>query len=208
MLLLSWKKRWKNSIFLFLISWFKKHLRGKNPFCFSIIFDFFVCNLFSLRFKTTKKSDKTLHFCFCSVTFCFTFFFHHFPCFLFHHCCLCSLSLFIFLFISFCFSPFFFLLVSPFFLFFCISCFLICFFSIAVFAYPLFVLTHFSSFSFVLDIILLFFLFFFISVYVFCPNKFNIFCGQCFEDEMGSLIFEQSFLLCFVLCFSSLRRPY
>ena len=39
--------------------------------------------------------------------------------------------------------------------------------------------------------------FFFIYVSVFCPNKFKNF-----------LIFEQSFLLCFVACFSSLRRPY
>ena len=210
MLLLSWKKRWKKLYFLFLISGFKKHLRGKNPFCFSLFLNFLfvISSLFAS--KPQKKSDKTLHFCFWSVTFCFIFF----NIFLFSLPSLLSLFTFpfhlfvhLFLLSSLFLSPLFSILS-----FFCISCFLICFFSIAVFAYPHFVLTHFSSVSFVLDLILLFFLlllFFFISVSVLLPKQIqkksvvNFFWRRNRVFDFWTL-FSSVFGLVF---FSSLRRP-
>ena len=195
-------KKWNNRFYFWTVFFLKFLVHPFSPFTFCL----------------TKKKPNKLHF---FNLFLFHLLFQHFSCLLFHHCCLCSLSPFIFLFIYFCFSPLFFSLFSPFFLFLYLSVSLSLFsvshvslsdiFSIAVFAYPLFVLTHFSSLfcswshsSFLPSLPFIFF----ISVSVFCPNKFKIFCDQFFEDEMESLIFEPSFLRCFVSCFSSLRRPY
>ena len=97
-------------LFLFLISWFQKHLCVKKPVCFSI-FEIIDVYLFSLRFKTTESQTK--NFIFCSVSFCFIFSFNIFS--------LITVVFVHFLFSSFCSS-----LCA--FLFFCFSCFLICFF--------------------------------------------------------------------------------
>ena len=199
-MLLSWKKNVGKLYFLFLISWFQKHLCGKNPFCFSIIFEIIVFNLFSLRLKKKQNfRQKTSFFVFVQSLFVAFF-----------------LSTFLFSFITvvfvhffssfFCsslraFSPIFFSLFSPFFLFLYLSVslsfFTVSHVSLSVFLHRRFCVSpllflisfFFSSFFFTC--------FFFINVSVFCSNKFNFF-----------LIFELSFLLCFVSCFSSLRHPY
>ena len=203
------EKRWK-TLFSGSDLLVSKTFAREESVLFSITFDFLVCNHFSLRFKTTKNQTKKKHFLFLFSHFLFHFFLSTFSFFSLPS----LLSLFTFPFHFFVhFFLLFSLFLSPLFSilsFFCISCFLICFFSIAVFVYPLFVVTHFASLSFVLDLILLCFLFFLhLRICSFAqPNSTFSVVNFFFEDEMGSLIFEPSFLLCFVLCFSSLRRPY
>ena len=132
--------------------------------------------------------------------FLFHFFFQHF------FSLSSLLSLFTFSLHFFCsslraFSPIFFSLFSPFFLFVYLSVslspFSVSHVSLSVFSPSPFLRIS----SFVLDLVLLFFLllylFFLHQRICFLLNKFKIF-----------LIFELSFLLCFVSCFSSLRHPY
>ena len=112
-------------------------------------------SLFTSKHRETDKK-KDFIFCFCPVPLLFHFLktFSHFL--HFHHCCLCSLSPFIFLFISSCFFSHsfpsflhsFFFSISVFLFFFLISCFLICFSPSPFLHIP----------SFVLDLVLLFFL--------------------------------------------------
>ena len=146
---------------------------GRNPFCFSIFFEIIAVNLFSLRFKTTKSQTK--NFIFCSVPFCFTFFFQHFSLFF---------SFITVVFVHFLFSSFYSSLCA--FLPFSFPSFLHSFFfSISVFLFLPFSVSHVSLsvffhraflriFSFDLDLMLLFFLlypFFSSSPYLFFLPK-------------------------------------
>ena len=182
--------------FLFLISWFQKHLCGKNPFGLCIIFEIIVFNLFSLRFKKNKKSDKK-HFLFLFSLFLFHFFFQHF----FSLSSLLSLStfsfhLFVHLFVLF---SLFFSLFSPLFLLLYLSstsCFLICFLHRRFCESSLLFLISFFFSSF-------FFTFFFLHLRIgFLHKQIQTFLWSSFmKTKWRSLIFEHSFLLCFVSCF-------
>ena len=130
--------------------------------------------------------------------------------FLFHHCCLCLLFPFIFLFISSCFSPIFFSLS-----FFSLShCFSHSFFLSLMFPYLFFHRrfcvssfgsTHFSSLFCSWSHSSFLPYFFFVSVsFLLCQTKYNIF--SFFFEEDCFLNFP--FFLCLISCFSSLRRPY
>ena len=212
-----WKMEQKLSfVFCFCSLGFKNMLR---PTKIRFIFHYFwiVCinSSLSLHLKPLKKSAKNLHF-FVSVPYLLRVCFQHFPCF-FHHCFLCPLFPFIFLFIPFCFSLLFSSLISPFFLYFSISVFLFLFFSpsyVSLFFFFLhrrfcvssFCLSSlFFSLSFVLELIILFILLlypiFSSSPYCFCPKKNQKFLLSIFLDEILSLFFELSLLRCFISCF-------
>ena len=102
-----WWKWWKTIfciLFLFSCFFWKDIVCAQKSVVFSIIFET-VWILFSLHFKAQKNRQKPSFFVFLQFFFFVTFFFfQHFSHFLSHHCCLCSLFPFIFLFISICFS--------------------------------------------------------------------------------------------------------
>ena len=223
MLLLSWKNVGKT---LFSVS---DLLVSKTFVCEKIRFGFplFLKLLFLISLLSAlnyQNHTKTSFFVFVQTLFVSLFLFQLFSFFLFHHCCLCSISPFIFLFIPLCFSLFFLVSPSPRFLYISISvflfpfffstwCFLICFFSIAFFCvFPFLFLKHSSFLPFDLDLFVFLFLlyhFVFISVSAFflLKKKFKIFCGQFFEDEKMSFFFffwtfpfSEFFLVCFPPC--------
>ena len=192
--------------FLFLFSWFQKHVVSeKIRFIFPL---FLICCINSSlsSLKPQKIQPKNLHFLFLlRPFFCFTCFLSTFSMFL------SSLfSLF-----TFSFHPFVhpFLLFSPFsslsfldsFFFSPSHVSLFFFFSIAVFVYLLFVWPHFSSLSFVLDLIFLFTLLLHhvllhLRICFFAQNI-QKFLWSIFLDEILSLFFEPSLLRCFISCF-------
>ena len=193
---------------------FLRQCARKNPLYFSIIFET-VWILFSLHLKAQKKqTKKAFIFCFCPVPFLIDFFLStFFPFLLFHHCCLCSLFPFIFLFISTCFALLLFSLFSPSFFFFQAQCFSSSVFLNLMFPYLFFhrrfCVSSFgwiNSFLFSLLFLISFLfssLFFRFRVFSFMskPNaKFSFFFAEDF--------FEPSLFLCLISCFSSLRRPY
>ena len=212
MLLLSWKNVGK----LFFCFW---SLGLKNICAWKIrsVFPshpkllFPISSLFALNPQQIKQ--KNIIFCLCSVSFCFMFF-NFFPSFLFHCCCLCSLSPFIFLFISFCFSPFSFLSFHHSF-FFTISLFLFLFFSVShvslsVFLHRRFCVSSFCFNSFFFSSFFFQLLFFFISVSVLLPKQIQKFLWSTFFWRRNRVFdfLNPLFLRCFVsCCFSSLRRP-
>ena len=215
-------KWWKNSLLYsvsdLLFFFWKDIVCAQKSVVFSIIFET-VWILFSLHFKAQKNRQKNLHFLFLFSPFLFHFFsFNIFPIFFFHHCCLCSLFPFIFLFISTCSSllylfslfslPSFLLYLSvslshPLYLMFP-------YFFHRRFCVSFFGLTHF--FFSLLILISLFSYFFFTFLFVssspslFFLQKNQKFLWSIFTDEIV-LFLNPPFFGVWSLVFPSLRRP-
>ena len=188
------------SCFLFLFSWFQKHVVSEK---IRVIFPLFlICFLNSSlsSLKTTKNSSKKSS-CFVSVPSFFLF--HLFSFNIFPYFLSSLFSLF-----TFSFHPFVhpFLLFSPFsFLYFSIWCFLVLFFLHRRFCVSSLCLTslffslfcswsHFSFHTSSLPCSSS-------SPYLFLTQKFQNFLWSIFLDEILSLFFELSLLRCFIFCF-------
>ena len=212
-----WWNCWKNyllysvSVLLFFL---ERQCARKNPLYFPLFLKLF--ESFSHFTSTHRKNrqKKAFIFCFCPVPFLIDFFLSTFFPFLFHHCCLCSLFPFIFLFISTCFALLLFSLFSPSFFFFSSSVFLfLCFPQSHVslsFFHRRFCVSSFgwiNSFLFSLLFLISFpfsSLFFFVSVsFLSCQTKCKIFSFFFAEDFFWTLPFSV-FNLVFFLIASSL----